>query len=363
MLAHNMNGITLFLGVVGDLQRLWTMADQSCFLPSTNIQFAWDSTSLGMFKTCPRLYYYTMILGFTGKGESIHLRWGQEYHAALQDYDLARAAGADHQEGVRAAVRGMQERTLGWEPEIDDAVRSQKLKTKDELFRTVIAYLDHFDPDPAATVIMGGGEPAVELSFKFEVGWGPQGAQEDEAICRAREQGNLGDVSHIAQPYLLCGHLDRVVTFQDQLFVMDRKTTTTTLSQHYFAQYDMSNQMTLYTLAGKVVLDAPIRGVIIDAVQLMVEGPRFVRGMTYRTEDQLYEWLDDLKVHLRIAEEYAVADHWPMNDTACDKFGGCRFRGICSKSPAVRERFLRSDFVQLEPEERWNPLKNRTVMT
>jgi hypothetical protein len=30
----------------------------SPFLPGTKIQFAWDSTSLGMLKTCPRLYQY-----------------------------------------------------------------------------------------------------------------------------------------------------------------------------------------------------------------------------------------------------------------------------------------------------------------
>ena len=48
-----------------------------------------------------------------------------------------------------------------------------------------------------------------------------------------------------------------------------------------------------------------------------------------------------------------------MNDTACDKFGGCKFRSICSKSPQVREQFLRSDFVKLEEKDQWNPLKSR----
>ena len=43
--------------------------------------------------------------------------------------------------------------------------------------------------------------------------------------------------------------MDRVVSFNDQLFVMDHKTTTTTPSQYYFNQYEPHNQMTLYTMA------------------------------------------------------------------------------------------------------------------
>ena len=49
----------------------------------------------------------------------------------------------------------------------------------------------------------------------------------------------------------------------------------------------------------------------------------------------------------RFAESYAEADYWPMNDTACGMYGGCRFRGVCSKSPQVRERFLDLAFIQM----------------
>ena len=77
------------------------------------------------------------------------------------------------------------------------------------------------------------------------------------------------------------------------------------------------------------------------------------------TQDQLDEWVGNLEYWLAQAESYATANYWPMNDTACDKFGGCRFRGICSKSPQVRETFLKAEFEQLAPEDRWNPIKPR----
>jgi hypothetical protein len=52
------------------------MADtvQSPFLPGTKIQFAIDSTSLGYLKTCPRLYEYIMIEGWSPKDDSVHLQ-------------------------------------------------------------------------------------------------------------------------------------------------------------------------------------------------------------------------------------------------------------------------------------------------
>ena len=332
---------------------------QSPFLPGTAIQFAWDSTSLGLLKTCPRLYQYTMIEGWGAEGESIHLRFGIEYHQALQDYDLSRAAGIPHDDSVHDTLRALLERT--WDAEtgtpwtVDPDTKAGRYKNRHSLVRTVLDYLDHFRDDPAQTYIMKNGKPAVELSFRFELEWGPRQEPiviDDDPACRVLTPAP-------AQPYLLCGHLDRVVSFSDDLYVMDRKTTTSTVSPHWFSQWNPSNQMTLYTLASQVILESPIKGVIIDAAQILADSNRFVRGFTYRTPDALHEWMEGLHHWLRLAETYATEGSWPMNDTACDKFGGCRFREVCSKSPQVREQFLKSDFVKLPESERWNPLKPR----
>lgn len=314
-----------------------TKGDTSPFLPDTNIQFAWDSTSIGLIKTCPRLYYLTMIEGWAPKGDSIHLRFGIEYHHALETYAHQRASGVSHTQAVQATVREILLRTGDWNP--DRSTKTGKYKNRETLTSLVVDYLDHFVDDPCETYIKEDGVPAVELSFRFELDFGPDGA---------------------TQPYILSGHLDRVVRFNEHLFVMDHKTTTTSPGDYYFDQYEPNNQMTLYTIAGGVVLHSPIRGVIIRAAQILLEKPhRFVSGFTYRTPDQIEEWLNDLRFHLTNAEFYATNDYWPMNDTACDKFGGCKFRKVCSKDPSVREMFLKADFIKLDADQRWNPLKSR----
>lgn len=317
----------------------------SPFLPGTNTQFAWDSTSIGYLKQCPRLYQYTMIEGWRPKDEVIHLRFGIEYHQALHDYELCRATGIPHDDAVHDTVRALMTRCVDYPNPPEDAKPSIRFKTKEALVRLVTWYLeDYRDGDPAVTVILADRKPAMEVSFRFELDWGP-GQDEEWA------QGHKS-----VQPYLLCGHLDRIVDFGGARWVMDRKTTTTTLGSYYFERYDLDGQMTLYTLASQVVLGQPVRGVIIDGAQILDTEARFVRGMTYRTADQLDEWVQDLKFWFAQAENFANFNHWPMNVTSCDKFGGCRFREVCAKSPHAREPFLNSKFVKGE---RWNPLRSR----
>lgn len=321
----------------------------SPFLPGTNIQFAFDSTSLGQFKTCPRLYWYTIIMGYRPKDESVHLRFGIEYHKALEDYDRARADGDEYESALRGTLRALFTRTSDWKPD-------HKYKNRDNLIRTVIWYLEKFRDDPATTVRLSDGRPATEVSFRFELDWGPSRTDIDNNYF-----GNSP-----RQPYLLCGHLDRLVNFQDAIYVMDRKTTKSEPSSWYFTMYEPDNQMTLYTLAGQVILHSPVKGVIIDAAQVQMETSKFGRGLTYRTPEQIEEWLSGLRFWFAQQEACAVADHWPMNDKSCNSYRsqesesiGCPFRLACSKQESVRQAFLDSNYDRLEEKDRWNPLQPR----
>ena len=342
------------------------MPTPSCFLSGTFIQYAWDSTSLGYLKTCPRLYYYHMICGYIAKDESIHLRFGGEYHAAIQDFEIHRANGLQFEDALRETLRQLLIRIKDWDP--DTGTKAGTYKNPTTLVQLVVDYFDNYREDAAKTVILDNGKPAVELTFKFELDFGPKsqegtifpGLEDDKdlQIC-IRDAGTAAP--KVAQPYILCGHLDRVVSMNDNIMVIDHKTTTTTLSDYWFNQFAPNNQMTLYTFAGKVVMDMEVKGVVIEGAQIGLDKftSKFVRGFTYRSDDLIDEWLNDLEYHLNAAESFAEAQHWPMNDMSCDKYGGCRFRDVCSKNPSVREHYLKSDFIQLPEDERWNPLKAR----
>lgn len=339
-------------------------APPSPFLPNTNIQFAWDSTSLGYLKVCPRLYQLIMIEGWSPKDDSVHLRFGSEYHSAIEDYDKAKASGSNHADAIRHAVLQLMIRTGDWD--VDTESKAGRYKNRRTLIQLAIDYFDKFIFDEAETHILENGKAAVELSFQFALGFGPkeqplkQTGGPQEPVDKGWGITQILATYSPAQPYLLCGHLDRVVRFNHDLYVLDHKTTTTTPSSYFFDGFNPNNQMTLYTFASQVVYHAPVKGVIIEAAQIKLEEPNeFKRGVTYRTQDQLDEWLADLEFWLAQAESFATAGYWPMNDTSCDKFGGCVFRGICSKSPQVREKWLAGDFIKKPLEARWNPLKSR----
>ena len=302
----------------------------SPFLVGTQIQFAWDSTSLGWLKECPRKYYYSMIEGWKPKAEAVNLIWGAWYHTGLEVYDRLRAQVKDHDEALLQVVAKLMFMTwIDGKPWKSDHAS----KTRENLIRSVIWYCEHFKEDPAKTVILANGKPAVELSFKMELDFGLT----------------------LEQPFLLCGHIDRLVDYSGGVYGTDRKTTASTIASNYFDQFDPDNQMSLYTLVSKVIWNVPVKGIIIDAAQVAVGFTRFARGFTYRTEGQIDEWKRGLSYWFMQAAEHAKKNDWPMNDKSCHKFGGCHFRKVCGRSPEVREVFLRSDFVK-NP---WNPLVPR----
>lgn len=314
------------------------------------LQIAWDSVSMGVAKVCWRKYKLQIIDGWRPKHESHHLRYGQLYHRGLEVYDHKIFQGLDHEQALRAALWDLRDgctnmaedgKISWWNPHEHLSEEKAKLdpKTVPALFRTVIWYLDQFGiKDPCKTVRLPNGKPAVELSFRYELGYTFESSGEE---------------------LLHSGHLDRLVDLGGIIYFLDRKTTKTTINGNsswgYFAKFSPDNQMTGYTFASRVLYESPVRGGIIDAAQIAKGFSRFERGFTLRTERQLDEWRTDFIWYVKQAEQNALTDNWPMNDTACDNYGGCVFREICSKDPAVRPAFLSSGFVQ-QP---WDPLQTR----
>lgn len=296
-------------------------------------QLAWDSTSLGALKWCPRYYQYSIVEGWVTRNESVHLTFGLHLHAALEHYDHQRADGIDHITAMRATVHRLLLNT--WDktknrPWTSDDPNKNRLT----LVRSVVWYLDQFANDPMTTIQLANGQPAVELSFRFD----------------ANLQSSITN-----EPLLLCGHLDRLAQFNDSIWIVDRKTTKYALSPEYFARYSPDNQFSLYALAGRLVFNTPVAGLMVDAIQVGATFSRFQRGTVQRTPEQLSEWLRDLTWWVESAGQYAVAGYWPQNDRACGMYGGCPYRSICGRSPLVRDQWLKASYTNRI----WDPLQVR----
>lgn len=320
---------------------------------SRGVQFVWDSTSLKLAEECPRKYKYIMIDGWQAPGRSVHLDFGAWYATALEHYHKLRAEGCPYDDAVcavihEALVSSWVYETEEYQPEPDlspgvvnfaSATRiipgtgspwdsGHNLKTRETLIRTIIWYLDQFQDDSMSTVILADGKPAVELSFLIP----------------------------ISDDLFLSGHMDRLVEYSGDIFVTDNKTTGSTISAKYFDGWNPDIQMSMYTFAGKMIYKMPISGVVIDAAQIAVGFTRFERGFTFRSTEQLDEWYDQVQYLIQETQAYTKEDYFPMRTSACGNYGGCPFRDVCSRSPSVRDNFLRAKFIQGPT---WDPAARR----
>lgn len=301
---------------------------------NTGGQYIWDSTSLKLATTCLRKYQYKLIDGWTGLQPSPHLIFGQHYATALEHYHKHIALGVAEDEALYLIVKEVMFNT--WSHDYDPEgfpipetgapwLSTDQYKTRENLVRTIVWYLDEFGADDAMqTYILSDGKPAVEHSYKLPI---------DNGI-------------------VLSGHIDRLVEYSGDLYVTDNKTTKSAISPYYFRQFDLDIQMSGYTFAGKMIYNLPVKGVIIDAAQIAIGFSRFGRAPTMRSEDQLNEWLDETMGTIETARKAFTEQRFPRNLTSCSDYGGCEFREICSVPRDHRAAFLKGNFNKGIP---WNP--------
>lgn len=353
-------------------------------------QIAWDSTSLGLLKECPRKYYYVIICGYKKRNTNVHLKFGQLYHAGLEGYDhfcasIGKLDGHLTNDEHMAASVAMLRRTftlagsyeaprctacngLGHVPHREGASAIELLEPPEvcelcdgtgvtpgepaqwrtwestdahknmyTLARTLTLYVDTFRHNPMRTVELANGKPAVELSFLFEV----------------------GTVAGLGINYSLCGHIDRMVHMPTDPTLRavphDRKTTKNQLNNAFWRQFSPHNQFALYTTACAVHYELPPNGLVVDAAQITPGMSNFARQFIPYPPQLTNEWLIETDFWVSQAARFAEAGQWPRNDKSCGNYGGCQFQGVCSKAEAFRQAWLDADF-HYDP---WNPLETR----
>lgn len=293
------------------------------------VQFAWDNTSIGLFKTCPRKYYYTIVKGYTHKVIPPPLAFGIHLHTLLQTWHKLVATDLDRHTALTRIVKlaGMLGETL---PAGDSA------RTKETLVRTIIWYLDQFWDDPSVSIVTPDGSPAVEYHF-----WIPF-------------------MTHQGIDVYLCGHIDRLVKWQNQVYVCDYKTTKYQLDKKFFDKFKPSTQMPLYVTASHLIADRlhsfpSAHGVIIDGIQLGVNFTRNSRSVVEFSLEEIEEYIQSLQYWIIQAMDASKKGQFPPNEESCERYGGCVFRDICAKPPARREAYLKGNFA-IRP---WNPVNKR----
>lgn len=304
-----------------------TLPENTSF--KNGVQFAWDSTSIGLWKNCPRKYYYSIVMGYEPRVTAPPLAFGIAVHSVMEHWHKQIASGIDKQTALISAVRlaGL----LGERLPAGDTSR-----TKETLVRTIIWFFDQYWDDKTITLREPSGKPIVEYHFQ------------------------LPFMEYLGNEVFICGHIDRMVKWQGQVYIADYKTTKYTLDQRFFNQFKPGTQMPLYLTACHIISNTfadlpPAHGVIIDGIQLGVNFSRFGRGIVPFSLEEINEYIIDLKYWITQAMDACKANYFPQNTESCQKFSGCQYQEICSKSPARRQVFLDGNYVRRV----WSPLQPR----
>lgn len=322
-----------------------------------DLRLAWDATCLAAFMKDPLVYFWTYVRGHQSISKPRAMLWGTLWHEAIAEYrkqsDWAGGEGwtttpinledpALHK-AIRFTIKRADELNL-----MDSPCRREDENRRNvyTLVRSLIWYATKYRTDWLAPVVDTDGSLMIEKHFVVPMGLKSRATFVDRSVYPA--------ITAPEEDYYLCGSLDEIAQDEDgDQFVLERKSTTSTVASYYFDQHDPSVQMWTYDLIGsKIMPMSPLRGVVVEACQTAVGFTRFERHEITRTPEQRKHWLETIHYWVKQAEQCALSGYWPMNP-ASQTFKSTA-RDIQRRSPSSWPGLLKTDF---EEQPLWNPLE------
>lgn len=310
------------------------------------LRLAYDNTTLSKFVECPRKYQLAMVLNLKPNRPSVILAYGTAIHAILEYYDKRRnQLSADkldpNNETAAWELAHLPNEMVAWGLHYVHTHYPELVKSDDSkrniytLFRVVLWYVAHYCASSLVPMRLPNGDAALELSFSFE----------------------LPFTSPSGEPYIYCGHLDGLFENQNRVpVVLDRKTTTSAIHDKFFERYRNSSQMVGYAIGAHLNFDINVKGVIIDAISVSVNGAEFSRQEVPVTPARGEEFLHDMSYWLDFLTRCTVDNYFPMNRNSCGNYGGCEYLDLCKRCPSNRSKFIEGEYVESPV---WNPLESR----
>lgn len=289
-----------------------------------------DNTARSAWITCPQQFFRQTIQSVRLRGlPNIHLHAGGAFAKSLE---VARVAfyeqGLTPAQAEEAGLRALY--TAYGDVELE-AARSGD-KSLEGLIRAFESYMLEYPLGVTKIVPLTfpNGKIAVEFTFAVPI---PDTVHP--------ETGN---------PILYGGRFDMLGLYNNQIFVVDEKTTTA-LGERWARQWDLDSQFTGYCWAarsyGHLVVGAIIRG-----IGLLKTRTTHAEAIIYRPEWQINRWLEQLvdEVHDMIAAWKKQKFKRALDKKACDAYSGCAYKTLCETPDP--ERWLETHYeVRV-----WDPL-------
>lgn len=266
-----------------------------------------DSTAMMAYKTCPRFYFYTMVLGFRPKEDAPYFAFGAAYHKFRESLE-------------REILRGVHE-----------------IEAFNTALSVAVTYAtEHLPKQVSDTKWDFLTVERLRLSCS-------------EAFKHWLAERINGKIKVVAyeQPFTLqmddgtwiAGRADQIVEWNGAVWGRDFKTSSMT-GPWYSRGLEPNDQFTRYTWAESKLhgwnpsdsktQPLQVKGQIIEVLHnSKKDGPRIEVYTTQRTQSQLRRW--ELEHHFwkEMIDKSRDEDMYPMNEKACNF---CQFHSVC-KAP------------------------------
>lgn len=283
-----------------------------------NSQIIWDISSLNTFQTCPEKHRLSVIEGWKPSylDASPAASWGKVYHSAMEKFDYCLwEDDSNIDRAIHEAIKTAA--TVG--AHLQEGERGKNLTN---IYRAVVWYAENWAGRLLKPITLHDGTPAIETRFEVTL---PTGK------------------------HRFSGRTDKICADEaGVLWVVDHKTTDSTLSNHYFRRFINDNQITGYIYALRRELGMPVAGFIIDACQNLVNSNTYARQTFDVTEAHINEWVEDAVYTIEKADECTTRGKWPHHFQGCFQYNGCPFINLCAKAPEFRQEFLLTNYEREE---------------
>lgn len=269
-----------------------------------------DSTCIQAVKTCPRKYFFQIVLGRVPKEVPPYFAWGSAYHKFRErlensyGFGHARPPVFDEERATNAFADASQVGLKYWKEYGREQLPDSKYAymTTERLLRSFIHAYRHWTTEKKQGRIE---VIAVEQSFNVQ----------------------LADGSSTG------GRADQLIRWNSKLWGRDFKTSSAD-SGFYSRRLEPSDQFTRYTVAEGKLVGEQIQGQFVELLynakptKKDPKGPSIIELTTSRTPWQLQTFEHEQGTINQVLKVYRDNDTYPAHEPSCPF---CPFHSVCTK--------------------------------
>jgi hypothetical protein len=285
----------------------------------TGWQQIWDASSLQDYRRCPTYWWYrdSRRLRFAGGEQTLAADWGSAWHLGQEVFETSLWDKATRKEALKHAIAAVSSQYGNYFEANPDTKRNL-----DTLIRALVWYEKKYRHDTLNMLGLPSGRPGIEVRFEIP-------------IPRIPERWS--------------GRIDKLVEYNGDYYIVDRKTTAKTMSSFYFRDFSPNIQFISYCWALQSFLGTKVRGLIVDAVQTAVGFTRFGRHTYQFAPRQLSEFERNMRTSIIQARKEHKSGYMPFNESNCNAYRGCQYARICRECPEYRETWIAEDYIVAPP--------------